>query len=544
MSHGHAEPDPKFDYSHQHHPQPAQGKEKVHKDTRAHLPAPTLEELQIQANATPDLAQSILAGSKGQQQNEEVTQAQTSTNPDLAQTALARSRGHQSRLDEEIAHIEIAIQQQEASLTTRINATLTPELSQRYISTLELHYDRYIGLLMEAGYEERAFNASERIRTIAHRAQADAHVGLPETLDLAGVQNEILDGETAILNFSFLSDRVYIWVVTQESMTTHEIPTSEVRKIVTRYTNRVAADGHDLSIQRLAQKLAETLNISSIVDSLSHIKKLVIIPDGILHRVPLDGLPIGYTGEMLLDKYEIVHTPSATSVAISRNQVANREIIPKDDTAVIAAVSDFAWDWEAAANGNFQEGLHLSDLPGVATEAQEIAEIHGEDEAYVLENDNVTIQALQALKDNGYEVIHIGSHGTPGKIFLSDGVTNTEMNIQDIRKLDFSTDLLVLSFCESGFGTDSDGDVTVSRTFLESQGISRVISTMWQVNDKVTAQFMKYFYEAFQGDENMSASQALRAAKIRMRNEDEYSSIFYWGAFKLEGDWRPSPPTE
>ncbi|MEM8637790.1 MAG: CHAT domain-containing protein, partial [Cyanobacteria bacterium P01_G01_bin.54] len=506
MGHAHAEPDPKFDYSHQHHQQPAKDKEEIHENAKSHIPAPTLEELQVQADVMPNLAHSSLARARGQQQSEKATQTQTFITLDLAQTALARSRGHQSRLDEEIAHTELAIQQHEESLTTRINATLTPELSQRYISTLELHYDRYISLLMEAGYEERAFNASERIRTITHRAQADAHVGLPETLDLAGVQNQILDQETAILNFSILSDKIYIWVVTHESMTTHELSKGEVYKLINSYTKKIAAHGYDLSIQRLGQKLAEVLGLSSILNGLNYIKKLVIIPDDILHRVPLDGLPIGSTGEMLLDKYEIVHTPSATSVAISRNQIANREIVPKNDTAVIAAVSDFAEDLEATASGDFQEGQNLRDLPWVATEAQSIAEIYGGSNTHMLENDDVTMQALQALTGNGYEVIHFGSHGAPGKIFLSDGVTNTEMTIQNIRQLDLSTDLLVLGFCDSGLGADRDGDVTVSRTFLESQGISRVISTMWQIGDEATAQFMTYFYEAFQSNEGLSAS--------------------------------------
>lgn len=502
MSGQFAEPEPEFDFSHQHHQKPDHD---VTEDTKQQPLFQTMEEAHSQASQVPN----------------------------MTQIALARAGRQQNGLDEEIARAETHIQEQEAAFTAQLNTTLTPELRQRHFSSLRQHYDAYIALLMEAGYEERAFNASERVRTLAHRAhllETDARGGLPETLDLAGVQNQVLDEETAILSFSILPGKSYVWVVTQEGMTTHALSTEELLKSMALYKRRMR--GSFDSMERLKQftdDAANILGLNSILSDLSNIKRLVIIPDGFLNIMPLDLLPLdstnGHDLRILLDRYEIVHAPSATSVAISREQISSREIVPNDNTAAVLAISDFAG---------------LEPLDGVAIEADSLVDIHGEDNANLLENDEVTTQNLQKLTENGYEVVHIGSHGDLGKWIISDGTTDIELTAEDIRRLDFSTDLLVLSFCESGidsYSRYSDGDESVGRIFLEAPGIPRVISTLWRVDDEATARFMEYFYRAFQSNGGMSASQALRQAKLDMRNDPEYRAIEHWAAFKLEGDW-------
>jgi CHAT domain-containing protein len=65
-------------------------------------------------------------------------------------------------------------------------------------------------------------------------------------------------------------------------------------------------------------------------------------------------------------------------------------------------------------------------------------------------------------------------------------------------------------------------------------GSRSVISTLWSIGDKASAQFMKYFYANF--SQGWSKTQALRLAKMRMI-ETRYSHPYYWGAFILTGEY-------
>jgi CHAT domain-containing protein len=68
-------------------------------------------------------------------------------------------------------------------------------------------------------------------------------------------------------------------------------------------------------------------------------------------------------------------------------------------------------------------------------------------------------------------------------------------------------------------------------------GAARVMASPWSVNDGVTAQFMKRFYEGlFTG--KLPPAAALRAAQIDMWRRGSSQPSSYWAAFVLQGDWR------
>ena len=62
-----------------------------------------------------------------------------------------------------------------------------------------------------------------------------------------------------------------------------------------------------------------------------------------------------------------------------------------------------------------------------------------------------------------------------------------------------------------------------------------MIMSMWQVNDKRTADL---FIEMYKGLKNGSRTEALRHAKIALIHKGETSHPFYWAPFVLVGNWR------
>jgi tetratricopeptide (TPR) repeat protein len=91
----------------------------------------------------------------------------------------------------------------------------------------------------------------------------------------------------------------------------------------------------------------------------------------------------------------------------------------------------------------------------------------------------------------GHDIISIISHGENGKIFLQ----NDTILADDLYKLNLDNALTVLSACQSSAGRlqSTEGFMSLARKFLEL-GSRSVIASVWEANDKVTADIMSGFY--------------------------------------------------
>ena len=78
--------------------------------------------------------------------------------------------------------------------------------------------------------------------------------------------------------------------------------------------------------------------------------------------------------------------------------------------------------------------------------------------------------------------------------------------------------------------------MALSRGFLAA-GASRLVMSLWPVDDKATAELMAHFYRHMLGPERLAPSAALRAAKLEMRTEPRWRAPYFWAGFLLQGDW-------
>ena len=107
-----------------------------------------------------------------------------------------------------------------------------------------------------------------------------------------------------------------------------------------------------------------------------------------------------------------------------------------------------------------------------------------------------------------------------------DGVlTAQEVTQIDMRK----TDLVVLSACETGLGEikGSEGVYGLQRAF-KMAGVKYIITSLWQVPDKETVEFMETFYS------NLVQNHDIKLAFLNAQNElSEKYDPYFWGAFVL-----------
>jgi CHAT domain-containing protein len=115
---------------------------------------------------------------------------------------------------------------------------------------------------------------------------------------------------------------------------------------------------------------------------------------------------------------------------------------------------------------------------------------------------------------------------------------NGFLRLYDIYNLRLGSDLVVLSACQTALGREIRGEglIGLTRGFLYA-GARRVVASLWQIDDRTSAELMRQFYERMlvQGERPAAA---LRAAQIAMWRTKGWEAPYYWAAFTLQGEWR------
>jgi len=93
----------------------------------------------------------------------------------------------------------------------------------------------------------------------------------------------------------------------------------------------------------------------------------------------------------------------------------------------------------------------------------------------------------------------------------------------------------VLSACETAGGrvTTGEGTLGLTAAFL-SAGVPVVVSSLWPIDDRVTATLMRSFYHHLARGEAVAT--ALRLAQLELARSRKYSHPFFWAGFTVVGD--------
>ncbi|MEG4066874.1 tetratricopeptide repeat protein [Microcoleus sp. Pol11C2] len=466
----------------------------------------------------------------------------------VAPELLQRERSVQQQLD--------AIEKRRVEVLNRPNYTPTQEA--------ELEQQRQTLL---AQYQD----IQTQIRATSPRYAA---LTQPQPLTLAQIQQQILDENTILLQYSLGKDRSYLWAVTKTTITSYELPPSaDLEKAARNFRDAVT----DQRYRNIPDRVAEANNTLSqiilqpVAAQLAQ-KRLLIVGDGILNYLPFAALSLpGKSGEKgnppLIVDHEIVLLPSASTLGILRQNYSDRQ--PPTRTLAILADPVFSPEDERVKNQstatNLQaiesvnqglsrsgrdNNLQLSRLQFTRQEAQII-------QALVPANsrtESLDFEASRAVATSQnlsqYKIIHFATHGLANStnpelsgIILSlvdekGNPLNGFLRLTDIFNLKLAADLVVLSACQTGMGQNIQGEgmVGLTRGFMYA-GAQRVVVSLWSVDDEGTATLMSSFYQGML-QKGLTPAAALRAAQLEMLKQEEWRSPYYWAAFTLQGEWR------
>jgi len=481
--------------------------------------------------------------------------------------------------------VESELLERESKLRSLINARASRGGSEKEINDLFIQLEE----------------VQARIRAASPR---HARLTQPQPLSLAQIQRQLLDADTALLEYALGEERSYLWVVTRNDLAGFEAPrrdelesaASRVYELLTARARRVENESPAQRQARVAEadkqyyEHAMALSRTLLGPAMSHLgkKRLLIVAAGKLQLIPFAALPIP-NGEVqgaggkdtvaiyqpLITAHEIVSLPSASTLDALRREAEGRPAATKT-VAIFAdpvysqstssadgtrAIATPAAPWSAElmrdliarnlldARGGFQR------LPFSLEEANGISSLAPAARKLVATGFNASRANVMSRPLGRYRNVHFVTHGVldeehPELSGLALSLVDERgrpqdgfLRLHDIYNLNLtSTELVVLSACQTGLGKNVKGEglVGLTRGFMYA-GSPRVVASLWIVNDWGTSGLMKRFYKGMLGPRKLRPAAALRDAQEwmwRQGKTPEWQAPYYWAAFTIQGEWK------
>jgi CHAT domain-containing protein len=351
-----------------------------------------------------------------------------------------------------------------------------------------------------------------------------------------------------------------LWAVSKTGVNAWELPPrarieTAARNLLQLVTSRAATP-----VEAASRELSD-LTLAPAASALAG-KRLLIVPDGALQQIPFAMLPIPGSPEPLVTAHEIVFLPSASALAVLRNEMKGRQPAPK----TLAVFADPVFEATDAApspdatrilehladtgSGTPAATLKIPRLPFTAVEADQILRVAGGSGNWKATGYQASRAAALSGQLSQYRYLHFATHGvldserpSLSALVLSQVDENHKpldgfLRVNDIYNTRISADLVVLSACQTGLGKDVRGEglMGLTRAFFYA-GAPRVVVSLWNVNDRATADLMTLLYRGILR-QGKSPAAALRAAQLELRKQKRWESPYYWAAFVQHGEWK------
>ena len=121
---------------------------------------------------------------------------------------------------------------------------------------------------------------------------------------------------------------------------------------------------------------------------------------------------------------------------------------------------------------------------------------------------------------------------TPDQNSLHHPINDGLLYGAEIARMDMrNCDLVTLAACNTATGIVTQNGILGLQTAFKEAGVRSILMTLWSVNDKATAEFMKLFYTyLFAGN---SKHESLELARKDFMNSPDYNHPLYWAPFIL-----------
>lgn len=485
---------------------------------------------------------------------------------------LARLERRRGDLEAALHHTEQALAIVE-SLRGRIGRSW---LRMTFLAGAQGLYSLEIELLMQRheaqpgqGWDRLAFEASERSRA---RALLESLVpgGGRSAVTIETVQRDLLDADSAFLEYSLGDDRSFLWLVTQRSCTVFRLPG---RSKLTPLLNDVVAR---LQRSLRAEELPETYHRSkqlsrALLGPLRRMpreRRLVVAAPAEMQSLPFVALPDPFSRSEptqehpwphpLLESKEIVAEPSAGALAAIRAHRRQQKESGAPSIALLAVPEVIPTGWlppqppmasDEAEDSSPPLGLFAplrfwrEEADAVTREARGLP-------VTLLGGVEAQVESVEQGQLQPFQILHFVTHGYfdeehPERSALVLSAVDSSGRARDpfltahiVERLHLGADLVFLDGCRTGRGRllSGEGAVGLSHAFLVA-GASRLIVSLFDVYDPDAPDFVAAFYHGLLG-EKRSVGDALRQAQLATWRQPGRAAPANWAGFVHIGEWR------
>jgi len=444
--------------------------------------------------------------------------------------------------------------------------TTSTDIQTSFAASRRSAYEQYINLLIDNGDTLQAWLVSEQIRarSLSDLMQQSSHrehrlANIDQPVNLLQLQQQ-LGHDTTLLSYFLGAERSHLWMIGQNDVRYHGLPpAAQINDTASALAE--ALRHHRQSPSRIAH-IAGQLGQMVLPPVSEHLRgrQLVISPDGGLQTIPFALLPLQpATANLLVASRSITYTPSARIFSrLSRQPLKTIDNIlvladplthDQLDVQPVFAHLDDRFTQVMAQRSATRAGINLDRLPGASMEAAAIQtmvrSLSSEQTigTTLRTGEQASHHFVTSAELRDYDVIHFATHGIvdadvpalSGLVLAKDARESGYLRPDDIAALQLNAGLVVLSGCETGIGKSIAGEglMSLSRPFLIA-GARQVISSLWKVSDRATAELMERFYFHLL-QEHQSPQQALQSAQQWMHEQPQWQHPNFWAGFVLTG---------
>ncbi|MBK9254930.1 MAG: CHAT domain-containing protein [Saprospiraceae bacterium] len=319
-----------------------------------------------------------------------------------------------------------------------------------------------------------------------------------EIPDIGTIKQKLAKTESCILKFNMFNDKLFVTLVNGVQTNIYSVKTEDhyvdkLTKLIDVLVNNhgiTPKEFRDLSFQ-IYDWLFPGTNGPLLA------KNIIFIPSGIFYNLNIEALvkdTVNNSKEFselnyLINNHEVIYSTG----------LSHLEESDQSATGTSLNVSAFSYTGEKEENLNLIGGL--SNIKGTLYELREIK--NSFPKAGIYDGKKASLNQFKLVfESDKTDIVHLGLHGFSEsserdnvKLYFRRGMKRDSLLGYELLNLDTRAKLVVLSACQSAIGNvhDSEGVYSMSRYFMIN-GISNVISSLWDADDKTSALIFKKFY--------------------------------------------------
>jgi tetratricopeptide (TPR) repeat protein len=384
--------------------------------------------------------------------------------------------------------------------------------------------------------------AEEVLRDDLARETAEGQLLRAPPPSLAMVQQRLAP-EEAMLSFQtwrrrhtedapFQDGSSWVLTITRDSVRATRIPDDDALRGKLAFLPAVIERRDGSELEAMAA-LYRDLLAGALAGLPEAVTRLVVVPDGPLHSLPIGALRDG-SGVPLAARYAVSVAPSAALWLRWRAAQAAPAAIGKEaPLALVLAdplLSERRMESEKVVSAVHREstlwvrGLSLQALPFARAEASAISRELGGSSRVLLGAD-ASERFLKTADLHPYRALHLATHAVVDEarpersaVLLAPGAEEEDglLQMQEVANLDLAGKLVVLAACRSSSGATlaGEGPLSLARSFFQA-GSQAVVGSLWPLRDDEAASIMAAFYRGLAEGE-LAAVALARAQRERV----------------------------